>query len=234
MVSELTKTNKVQLNCFNVQPDKYATIVDLCQYGNIVDAMKKHPDSFNDLLRIKCILDVSSAMHYLHESGFVHRDLKPQKVLIGSLEPYSEVCAKLTGFEVARSYNRTHSELMLTMTGTPLFMAPEIMICKPYDKSVDAYSFALVMYYVITGKMPYIDDPSSETLVSLASAVKSGKRPGIPASCSPAISELMQKCWSGNPSERPSFEVINNTIKEVFQRMKGDSKHADDRDSAMH
>ena len=99
-------------------------------------------------------------MKFLHMSGCVHRDLKPNKILIVSLEPQAGICAKLSGFEASRNWNRTQSKLMITMIGTPLFMAPEIMSCKPYDKSVDVYSFGLVMYYVITGKIGFMDDES--------------------------------------------------------------------------
>ena len=205
-------------------PGKLAIVEDYCRYGTLSDAMRNHPEAFTDRLKVKCLLDCSSAMLFLHRSGCVHRDLKPHNILMTSLNPDSEVCAKLTGFHCARDWNQ--SQLMVTMVGTPLFTAPEIMQARPYDNSVDVYSFALVMYFVFSGRVPFQDDPESDALLSFAHAVVAGKRPEIPASCPPKISDLIQKCWSGEPSERPSFEVVCNTLKEFFDQLGKENEEA--------
>jgi len=208
--------------------DKLMVVTELCQYGDLFSAMKSYPEAFNEKLRLKCLVDVSSAMKFLHQSGCVHRDLKPNKILVVSLDPQTGICAKVSGFETARNWNRVQSKMMLTMTGTPLFMAPEIMSCKPYDKSVDVYSFGLVMYYVVTGKVAFMDDESTDSMITFSQAVLSGKRPEIPSSCNPRISELIKKCWSGEPSERPSFEVVHETLKNEFENMSTETKKRPD------
>jgi len=205
-------------------PERLAIVEDYCQYGTLSDAMNHYPEAFTDRLKVKCLLDCSSAMLFLHRSGCVHRDLKPENILMSSLNPDSEVCAKLAGFHFARNWD--HSQLMITMSGTPLFTAPEIMLVKPYDNSVDVYSFALVMYFVLTGRVPFLDDPEADALVPFQKAVLAGKRPEIPASCPPKISDLMQKCWSGEPSERPSFEVVHSILEEFFDHLGKEDEEA--------
>jgi len=196
----------------------FQIVTEFCQYGSLTNAMTEHPEKFNELMKVKTLVDVSSAMDYLHRSGIAHRDLKPDNILITSLDPCcGVVCAKLTGFESSRDVNHLKSKMMVTHVGTPLYMAPELLKFVKYDSSVDVYSFAMVMHFVFSGKHPFIDDPCTMNGYTLGTAVISGERPEIPATCPSALSELMQKCWSGEPSERPSFEQIHNVLKVFFK-----------------
>ena len=51
--------------------------------------------------------------------------------------------------------------------------------------------------------------------------MRAGKRPEIPPACPPVLSELMQKCWSGEPSERPSFEHVHTVLDNYFNSTYG-------------
>ena len=137
--------------------DNFSIVTDLCQYGSLSSAMKKYPEAFNEILKVKCLLDIAYAMIFLHQSGIIHRDLKSDNFLVVSLDPHSEVCAKLSDFGLTRDFNRFQSEMAKTVAGTYIFMAPEMFLNKSYDKSVDVYSFAMVMYFVLTGKLPFED-----------------------------------------------------------------------------
>ena len=76
---------------------------------------------------------LSSALYYLHSDRILHRDLKPQNVLIGT-----DGIAKLCDFGFARSMDiRTY--LLTSVKGTPLYMAPELIEHKPYDHNADLW-----------------------------------------------------------------------------------------------
>ena len=145
------------------------------------------------------MIDVSSAMKVLHQSMIIHRDLKPENILVVSLEPHSEICAKLSDFGTTRDVNLSPEEGVVSVVGSPLFMAPEVLTGKPYDKSVDVYSFAKVMFVTLTGRIPH--SMSSE----------------IPTEIPPVLGELMRECWSNQPSERPSFDCIHDAQDEFFR-----------------
>lgn len=77
---------------------------------------------------------------------------------------------------------------------------------RAYNQKVDVYSFGIVLWELITGQLPF----QNMTAVQAAFAVVNrGVRPTIPSDCLPALSDIMTRCWDGNPEVRPCFvEVV--------------------------
>jgi len=118
--------------------------------GSLEDKIKaegKH--ELSEALRI--LLKISSALEAAHGSGVIHRDLKPDNVLVSTS---GEVF--VADFGLAKDLN---SELKLTadgaMIGTPLYMAPEIGRVKEIDGRVDIFSLGVTFYYLLTGIQPF-------------------------------------------------------------------------------
>ena len=199
-------------------PGQLQIVTELCPYGSFLSAMKKYPADFTEALRVKVLLDAANGMDFLHQSGIIHRDLKPDNLLIVSLEPRASVAAKLSDFGTTRDVNCFAAQMQSTKgVGTPLFMAPEIFMNKPYDKSVDVYSYSLIVYVAFAGELPFEGDPVANTPWAYADAIKSGKRPPVPDSCPAPIAQLMRQCWSPEPSQRPSFEDIHMILRKFFK-----------------
>ncbi|XP_052750658.1 serine/threonine-protein kinase fused [Galleria mellonella] len=97
----------------------------------------------------KITWDLVSALYYLHSHRVLHRDLKPQNVLIDSNGQ-----AKLCDFGLARIMtNATH--ILTSIKGTPLYMAPELIEEKPYDHLADLWSLGCIVYELIAGQPPF-------------------------------------------------------------------------------
>ncbi|KAM3963408.1 STKc_STK36 domain-containing protein fused [Aphomia sociella] len=97
----------------------------------------------------KITWDLVSALYYLHSHRVLHRDLKPQNVLIDSTGQ-----AKLCDFGLARIMtNATH--ILTSIKGTPLYMAPELIEEKPYDHQADLWSLGCIIYELIAGQPPF-------------------------------------------------------------------------------
>lgn len=92
-----------------------------------------------------------------------------------------------------------------TMKGTLKYMAPEIFQeRKDYDEKVDVYAFGVVVYLILTkGEFPKIS----------VADVSAGKKADIPDSITDFSRELIDRCWSCQASERPSFAEICDTLK---------------------
>ncbi len=115
------------------------------------------------LLAVDVMLQIAEPMKYLHENGMMHRDLKANNILINVVES-KELCispsvqVKLTDFGFSK-LNLVNSRFSSPQTGATLWRAPEVFEDKQniekYTKAADVYSYAMVFFQVLTGKMPW-------------------------------------------------------------------------------
>ncbi|KAJ4720994.1 Protein kinase family protein [Melia azedarach] len=89
------------------------------------------------------------ALHYLHSNRIIHRDMKPQNILIG---PGSVV--KLCDFGFARAMS-TNTVVLRSIKGTPLYMAPELVREQPYNHTADLWSLGVILYELYVGQPPF-------------------------------------------------------------------------------
>ena len=112
-------------------------------------------------------------------------------------------------------------------TGSPLWMAPEIMSGKHgkahYSYKVDIYSFGMVMYEVFSRELPFYDveDASAFDLLNMVAA---GDRPSIPADCDAPSGyiSLMEMCWSADPRDRPDFAKVISVLDQLYSPVSDD------------
>ena len=94
---------------------------------------------------------------------------------------------------------------MTAETGTYRWMAPEVIKHAKYDERIDVFSFAIILWELLTSRLPYADMPS---LAAAAGVVERGLRPPVPPDTPPAVADLMQRCWAADPVMRPPFTRI--------------------------
>ncbi|ELP92836.1 tyrosine protein kinase, putative [Entamoeba invadens IP1] len=110
-------------------PTKLCMVTEFAQYGSLQDLIKhKNSNDVDIKFRVKILLDASHGIKYLHENGILHRDIKPDNILVVSLNVDDKVNAKLTDFGSARNVNLLMTNMTFTKgIGTPVYMAPEIL-----------------------------------------------------------------------------------------------------------
>ncbi len=151
---------------------------------------------------IRILRDTSAALAFAHAHGVVHRDVKPDNILL------SGRFALVTDFGVARALSTAaYDSTALTGTGvalgTPAYMAPEQVAADPrVDHRADIYALGVVAYEVLTGVAPFVG-PSVQALlaahVTRTPEVLTTHRPAIPA----ALDALVMRCLSKQPADRP-------------------------------
>ncbi|MBA0616311.1 hypothetical protein Godav_016367 [Gossypium davidsonii] len=152
-------------------------------------------------------LDIARAMDCLHANGIIHRDLKPDNLLLTA----NQRSVKLADFGLAREESVT--EMMTAETGTYRWMAPELYSTvtlrqgekKHYNNKVDVYSFGIVLWELLTNRMPF--EGMSNLQAAYAAAFKQ-ERPSLPEDISPDLAFIIQSCWVEDPNMRPSFSQI--------------------------
>jgi tetratricopeptide (TPR) repeat protein len=149
---------------------------------------------------VRLLHDVCEALAYAHEQGIVHRDIKPDNVLLSGRR------ALVTDFGVAKALteagaasSRTGAAVVL---GTPAYMAPEQIGSDPrVDQRADIYAVGLLAYELLAGSPPFQGETSREILAAhLAEPPPplAPRRPDLP----PALTDLVMKCLEKRPEDR--------------------------------
>ncbi|ELP85509.1 protein kinase, putative, partial [Entamoeba invadens IP1] len=120
-------------------PNKVCLVTEFAQFGSMQDLMKHKTNKEVDVkMRIKIMIDAAQGIYYLHENNILHRDIKPDNILVISLDLNEKVNGKLTDFGSSRNINLLMTNMTFTKgIGTPTYMAPEILMKEKYKKNAD-------------------------------------------------------------------------------------------------
>jgi eukaryotic-like serine/threonine-protein kinase len=152
-------------------------------------------------------LQMARALSFAHGRGLIHRDVKPQNVLLNA-----DGQAKMTDFGIAREVDVQGVTITGTVLGTSEYIAPEQARGQHVDAQTDVYSLGVVLYELLTGAVPY----EGETFVTVALKHVNeptpnvlGQRPDVPIRVARAVERAMAK----SPADR--FESMHDFVDEL-------------------
>ena len=154
---------------------------------------------------VSILRDVSRALAYAHEHGVVHRDIKPDNVLL------SGHTAVVTDFGIAKAIaaaaagpTGTTLTQLGTAVGTPAYMAPEQAAGDPEtDHRADIYAFGCMAYELLAGRPPFAGLPPHKLMVAHMSEMPAPLGELRP-DCPPALAALVMQCLAKDPASRPA------------------------------
>ncbi len=164
----------------------------------------------NEAVRI--LRDVADALAYAHGQGVVHRDIKPDNVLITGHH------AVVTDFGVAKAVSQSTGELSLTSVGvalgTPAYMAPEQAVADSHaDHRADIYAFGAMAYELLAGQPPFRGATPQQVLgahLTEPPVPVTKLRSTVPA----ALAELVMRCLEKKPADRwQTAEEVHNRLE---------------------
>ncbi|KAL6522515.1 Serine/threonine-protein kinase sty46 [Orobanche minor] len=204
--------NVVQFIGACTKPPNLCIVTEYMSGGSVYDYLHKQRGTFKLPALLKVAIDVAKGMNYLHQNNIIHRDLKAANLLMDENE-----VVKVADFGVARV--KAQTGVMTAETGTYRWMAPEVIEHKPYDHKADVFSFGVVLWELLTGKIPY------EYLTPLQAAVgvvQKGIRPTIPKNTHPKLVELLERCWQQDPALRPDFSEVKEILQQISKEVGND------------
>ncbi|GAB2252592.1 hypothetical protein Droror1_Dr00005439 [Drosera rotundifolia] len=182
---------------------------------------------FSLLVAVDIMLQIARGMEYLHSQKIYHGNLNPSNILIKSRNSFIEgyIRAKISGFGL-RSVKNTpskHSSPKENDTLAFIWHAPEVLaeqeklgrsgVSKYYSEKADVYSFAMLSFELLTGKIPFEDGPLQGDKMSRN--IRAGVRPLFPFALTKSLALLTKKCWQTEPDQRPSFSSICRILRYV-------------------
>ncbi|NWR30243.1 ROS1 kinase, partial [Tachuris rubrigastra] len=195
-------------------------ILELMEGGDLLNYLRgaRKQKLQNPLLTVTDLLDicldVCKGCVYLEKMHFIHRDLAARNCLVSEKEyESSSRIVKIGDFGLARDvykndYYRKRGEGLLPVR----WMAPESLIDGVFTNHSDVWAFGILVWETLTlGQQPYPGLSNTEVLHH----VRSGGRLESPNSCPDGLCDLMTRCWSQEPHNRPTFSYIHDKLQEI-------------------
>eukprot|EP00049_Salpingoeca_infusionum_P010445 m.179604 g.179604 ORF g.179604 m.179604 type:complete len:1659 (-) comp14642_c2_seq2:170-5146(-) len=197
LLHNLKHRNVIQLKAACVDPPNFCMIMEFASLGTLA----KHVKTQLDPSRVHdWALQIAKGMHYLHEEApipLIHRDLKPANVLVAK-----GFVMKISDFGLAREHTHT---TQLSAAGTYAYMSPEVIRQSKFSKTADVWSFGVLCWNMLTGKIPYA---GMEGLAIAYGIATSSLSLPIPEDCPFPFNDILTRSWKKDLKERPSFQSI--------------------------
>jgi tRNA A-37 threonylcarbamoyl transferase component Bud32 len=218
--------NLVELIDYFESEDKIFMVMDYLEGGDLIKFICDQEPMTNvpEKTIAKIIYRIGKAIQYLHNYGMVHRDLKPENIVFGKNNDINSLKIIDFGLTVTLGYEETVNDLM----GTVTYLAPEVYTNKPYDFKVDVWSIGVILYYLLSGILPFDDENLNDELIGkkivfshheFAKEFFEGR--------SRMVINLIEKCLEKNPEKRIDINeflnddwFVKNQIKKTNKNIK--------------
>jgi serine/threonine protein kinase/tetratricopeptide (TPR) repeat protein len=154
--------------------------------------------------------EIGMALHYAHAKGFVHRDVKPDNILLRE-----DTSSALTDFGIARANDSERMTRTGAVIGTPHYMSPEQARGRPIDGRADLYSLGIVLYELLVGRVPFhADDSLAVGIMHITQPV-----PILPEALQP-LQPVLNRLLAKQPEDRfQNGQQVADAIEQIELQM---------------
>lgn len=203
IMAKLRHPNVIQFLGVAVDKVSLYMLTEYMPRGSLYDVIHNREQDLPLELIMSLLLDTARGMTYLHSVKVVHRDLKSHNLLVDQ-----HFHIRICDFGLSRLFEETQNTM--TACGTPCWTAPEVLRNERYTEKADVYSFAIVVWECLTREDPFAGMPPFHVVFSVGTK---GARPDAIYQESP-LSDLMKRCWTEEPDERPAFiDIVDEVAK---------------------
>jgi serine/threonine protein kinase len=174
-------------------------VMEFLEGESLADVIARGP--VEPRLALTLVSQMAEALDSAHKAGVIHRDLKPDNVIV--LQRGGRPFVKLVDFGLAKAVSPSAGQKQTTVgiiMGTPQYMAPEQAAGLPVDSRADLYALGLVLYELLTGEPPL----TGETASLVMAAHISTPAPRLPDRFPSALRDLVARMLAKHPDVRPA------------------------------
>ncbi|KJH43003.1 kinase domain protein [Dictyocaulus viviparus] len=214
---------------FDVYEDESCVnlVLEYCRGGEMLDRILSKR-TFTEREAAASMVNLASAICYLHTNQVAHRDLKPSNIMYASNSGESE-SLRIIDFGFAKQ-SRAENGMLMTPCYTAQFVAPEVLKRQGYDRSCDVWSLGVLLYAMLSGQTPFAmgpDDPADEILkrvgegrvtmegkpwMDISDSAKDLVRKllDVDTSRRPTAKQILQHPWITHRNSLPANVIVNN------------------------
>eukprot|EP00850_Spirogloea_muscicola_P023136 SM000332S12441 [mRNA] locus=s332:24380:29360:+ [translate_table: standard] len=181
-------------------PGRIFLVLEYCAGGDLSEHIKRQGRVHEAVAR-HLMSQLGAGLQVLRQNNVIHRDLKPQNILLSTRD--ANAVLKIADFGFARSLQP--QGLAETLCGSPLYMAPEILQFQKYDAKADLWSVGAILYELVTGRPPFGGANHIQLLRNIEQTEVRFPE-SLAAVLSPACISLCRGLLNRRPAERLSFE----------------------------
>nr|XP_010934020.1 serine/threonine-protein kinase ATG1a isoform X1 [Elaeis guineensis] len=205
ILRQVSHPNIVRLHQAIQTEDKIFLVLEYCTGGDLAAYIQRR-GRVSEAVARHFMRQLASGLQVLQENNLIHRDLKPQNLLLSSTDETPVL--KIGDFGFARYL--MPQGLADTLCGSPLYMAPEIMQDRQYDAKADLWSVGAILFQLVTGKLPFDGNTHFQLFQNILASNELQFPEDVLMDLHPDCIDLCRSLLRRKPVERLAFEDFFN------------------------
>ncbi|XP_047332448.1 serine/threonine-protein kinase ATG1c-like isoform X2 [Impatiens glandulifera] len=205
ILEQINHPNIIRLHDIIQETTRIHLVLEYCRGGDLSLFIQQRKGRISEAKSKHFMHQLASGLQIMRDNNVIHRDLKPQNLLLTTND--ENAVLKIADFGFARPLQPRG--LAETLCGSPLYMAPEIMQLQKYDAKADLWSVGIILYQLVTGKTPFSGNSQIQLLQNIMKTSELNFPPDK-MDLSSACLDLCRKLLRINPVERITFEEFFN------------------------
>ncbi|CAL9705055.1 unnamed protein product [Knipowitschia caucasica] len=181
-------------------------VMGFCEGGDLYHRLKHQQGALlPETQVVEWFVQIAMALQYLHDRHILHRDLKTQNIFLTKTN-----IIKVGDLGIAKVLEN-HSDMAMTLIGTPYYMSPELLCNRPYNHKSDVWALGCCVYEMCTLKHAF----NAKDINSLVYRIVEGKLPQMPSQYDAQLGDLIRRMLSKRPEERPD---VRGVLRQTYIR----------------
>uniref|UniRef100_A0A8R1U1I0 Tyrosine-protein kinase n=1 Tax=Onchocerca volvulus TaxID=6282 RepID=A0A8R1U1I0_ONCVO len=197
-----------------VDSSPFLILMELCEGGSVLSYLRKNRGMILPSLKLRFITESASGLEYLEQNNCIHRDIAARNCLLTRNHH-----VKISDFGMSNEKTPIQDR---SLDKVPIkWLAPETLQNRIYSTKTDVWSYGIMFNLHVwevysEGCEPY---PSLSNIQTRAKIIVQNYRMDMPEGTPPEVASLVGKCWAKNPTDRPSFAEIHETLKDLINML---------------